>query len=116
MNLFEKYHAGLPYADFIARYANEGQKERWRKLHAAVALTPAQTNLLASFKREMPILFIDAGTVDFDKSVLNEALKVYCSYCYFDYDFEKVPVNWGISSARKKAFFKLLSEITGEKP
>ena len=30
--------------------------------------------------------------------------------------YQSVPVNWGISSVRKKGFFKLLSEITGEKP
>jgi hypothetical protein len=28
-------------------------------------------------------------------------------------DFSNVPVNWGISSERKRAFFKKLAEITG---
>jgi hypothetical protein len=56
MNLFEKYHAGLPYADFLARYANEGQKVRWRQVHEQIALTPAQHELLASFRRKMPVL------------------------------------------------------------
>lgn len=56
MNLFDKYKLGLPYADFLARYADASQKERWRKAHAAVALTPAQKAILGSFKREMPVL------------------------------------------------------------
>lgn len=32
----------------------------------------------------------------------------------FDDGYQSVPVNWNISSERKKAFFRLLSEITGE--
>ena len=31
----------------------------------------------------------------------------------FDDGYQSVPVNWGISSPRKKAFFGLLKEITG---
>jgi hypothetical protein len=33
----------------------------------------------------------------------------------FDEGYQSVPVNWKASSARKGGFFKLLSEITGEK-
>ncbi len=51
MNLFEKFSEALPYADFLARYANDGQKQRWQKVHELVALTPAQKELLASFRR-----------------------------------------------------------------
>jgi hypothetical protein len=32
----------------------------------------------------------------------------------FDEGYQTVPVNWGISSTRKRGFFKLLGEITGE--
>src|SRR5262249_24289345 len=49
-------HAGLTYADFLARYANEGQKQRWRQVHEQVALTDAQRQLLASFRRTMNVL------------------------------------------------------------
>jgi thiol-disulfide isomerase/thioredoxin len=56
MNLFDKYQLGLSYADFIARYANDGQKERWRKMNETVSLSPSQKSLLSSFRREMPIL------------------------------------------------------------
>jgi hypothetical protein len=31
----------------------------------------------------------------------------------FDEGFQSVPVNWQISSSRKKGFFTLLSQITG---
>src|SRR5206468_4890132 len=58
MNLFDKYQAGLPYADFIARYANDAQKERWRQMHGQVGLTAAQKSLLGSFTREMPVIVL----------------------------------------------------------
>ena len=56
MNLFEKFQQGLPYADFLARYANDGQKQRWRQMHEHLRLTPAQRELLGSFTREMNVL------------------------------------------------------------
>ncbi|HMF20476.1 MAG TPA: thioredoxin family protein [Gemmataceae bacterium] len=56
MNLFDKYRNGVSYADFIARYANDGQKQRWRQVHEQVALTSAQRELLDSFRRAMPVL------------------------------------------------------------
>lgn len=34
----------------------------------------------------------------------------------FDEGYQSVPVNWGISSERKRSFFDLLSEITGSAP
>ena len=33
----------------------------------------------------------------------------------FDDGYQSVPVNWGLSSERKRGFFRLLSEITGSK-
>jgi hypothetical protein len=56
MNLFEKYNEGLSYGDFLKRYANDGQKQRWRQVHEQVTLTPPQRELLASFTRTMPVL------------------------------------------------------------
>lgn len=77
--------------------------------------------------RPMPVLFNEDDHFDFDKPVNNFAAAVgeYASWGYFDYrmkgegfddGYQSVPVNWGISSPRKKGFFKLLSEVTGEKP
>jgi hypothetical protein len=56
MNLFDKFEQGLAYADFLARYANDVQKQRWRQAHDQVALTPAQRELLASFRRTTNVL------------------------------------------------------------
>jgi hypothetical protein len=56
MNLFDKYRQGLPLTNFLAQYANDGQKQRWRQVHEQVALTAAQRELLAAFRRPMPVL------------------------------------------------------------
>src|SRR5208283_3328881 len=56
MNLFDKFAAGFPYPDFLARYANDAQKQRWRQVNEQVTLTPAQRELLGRFKREMKVL------------------------------------------------------------
>lgn len=71
-----------------------------------------------------PILFNEDDHFDFDKPSNNmvEAVKAYASWGYFDYrmkdegydfGFQSIPVNWEISSPRKKAFFDKLEEITG---
>src|SRR5262245_54330646 len=56
MGLFDKYAQGLPYAEFIARYANDAQKQRWRAVHELVKLTSGQRELLGAFRRPMPVL------------------------------------------------------------
>ncbi len=75
--------------------------------------------------RPMPILFNEDDHFDFDKPLNNftAAVAEHASWGYFDFrmkgegfdeGYQSVPVNWKISSARKRGFFKLLSEITGE--
>jgi hypothetical protein len=56
VNLFGKFREGLPYAEFLARYANDGQKQRWRQIHEEVKLTTAQHELLVAFSRSMNVL------------------------------------------------------------
>src|SRR5262245_23442315 len=56
MNLFDKYKLGLKYGDFLARYGTDAHRQRWAAVHEQVKLTPAQRELLASFKRRMPVL------------------------------------------------------------
>ena len=56
MNLFDKYHAGLAYADFLERYANDGQKQRWRQVFEQVKLAPEQRQLLGCFQRRVNVL------------------------------------------------------------
>jgi len=73
-----------------------------------------------------PILFNEDDHFDFDKSENNfvAAVSEYASWGYFDYrmkgegfddGYQSVPVNWGLSSQRKKDFFRLVAEITGAK-
>jgi hypothetical protein len=73
--------------------------------------------------RPMPILFNEDDHFDFDKEQNNfvAAVSQYASWGYFDYrmkgegfdeGYQSVPVNWGMSSARKKGFFALLKEMT----
>ncbi len=56
MNLFDKFQQGLPYEAFLARYANEGQKQRWHQVREQVTLTAGQRELLGQFRRTMNVL------------------------------------------------------------
>jgi hypothetical protein len=58
MNLFDRFPAGLSYDDFLARYVNDGQKQRWRQAREQIVLTPAQRELLSSFTRAMNVLVL----------------------------------------------------------
>ncbi|MBI3881998.1 MAG: hypothetical protein HY301_18290 [Verrucomicrobia bacterium] len=77
--------------------------------------------------RPMPILFNEDDHFDFDQPTNNftAAVESHASWGFFDYrmkgegfdeGYQSPPVNWGISSARKRGFFKLLAEITGATP
>jgi hypothetical protein len=74
--------------------------------------------------RPMPVVFNEDDHFDFDKPRNNftAAVGEYASWGYFDYrmkgegfdeGYQSVPVNWQISSARKRGFFTLAREITG---
>jgi hypothetical protein len=74
--------------------------------------------------RPMPILFNEDDHFDFDKPSNNfvAAVAAGASWGYFDYrmkgegfgdGYQSVPVNWGISSQRKRDFFSLVREMTG---
>lgn len=72
--------------------------------------------------REMPILFNEDDHFDFDKPENNmlAAVSEYASWGYFDPGesnyldgYQCPPVNWGINTPRKRAFFGLLKEMTG---
>lgn len=71
-----------------------------------------------------PIVYNEDDHFDFDKENYNlkSAVQAYASWGYFDFrmkdegfesGFQSVPVDWKISSDRKKAFFNKLKEITG---
>lgn len=82
--------------------------------------------------RPMPIIFNEDDHFDFDKPSNNfvESVKANASWGFFDFraskgirgseideafdeGYQSIPVNWKISSVRKKAFFDKLEEITG---
>ena len=56
MSLFSTYQSALTYHDFLAKYGSDEHRRRWADFHARVALTGAQKELLASFKRELNVL------------------------------------------------------------
>lgn len=73
--------------------------------------------------RPMPILFNEDDHFDFDKPYNNmiAAVSEYASWGYFDPGqsnyrdgYQCPPVNWGINTERKRQFFALLKEMTGE--
>jgi hypothetical protein len=77
--------------------------------------------------RGQPILFNEDDHFDFTKPENNmlAALRAYASWGYFDYrlagerfedGYQSVPVNWTISSPRKREFFELLARVTGAAP
>jgi hypothetical protein len=74
-----------------------------------------------------PILFNEDDHFDFDQPKNNfiAAVGEHASWGYFDFrmkgegfdeGYQSVPVNWGISSERKRGFFRLLAEMTGSQP
>ncbi len=72
--------------------------------------------------RPMPILFNEDDHFDFDKPAnnLSAAVSEYCSWGFFDPGrgdyrdgYQCPPVQWGINTPRKRAFFEKLGEITG---
>jgi len=80
-----------------------------------------QVRALPSWK-PMPVVFNEDDHFNFDKPENNfvAATKAFASWGFFDFrmkdegfneGYQSVPVNWGISSGRKKAFFSKLSEI-----
>ncbi len=105
-------------ADFLLLHGNGvGDPERLADMVRRTRRVPGY--------RPMPILFNEDDHFDFDKPRSNmlAALGEYASWGYFDYrmegegfdaGYQSVPVNWGISSDRKRGFFAKVREITGE--
>jgi hypothetical protein len=107
-------------SDFLLLHGNGvGDPQRIRKM-------VEETRALTSY-RGQPILFNEDDHFDFEKEENNmrAAVSSYASWGYFDFrmkgegfdeGFQSVPVNWGISSARKRGFFGLLARLTGHEP
>ena len=74
-----------------------------------------KTRAVAGY-RKMPILFNEDDHFDFEKPVNNmtKAIGEYASWGFFDPEgYQSPPVRWGLDTERKKAFFKLVKEVTG---
>jgi hypothetical protein len=104
-------------SDFLLLHGNGvTQPER-------IAEMVRQTRLLPGYTPK-PILFNEDDHFNFDRPTNNfiAAVSEHASWGYFDYrmkgegfdeGYQSVPVNWGISSSRKRGFFGLLDAITG---
>lgn len=102
-------------SDFLLIHGN-GVREPSR-----IAEMVRQTRRVVGY-RNMPILFNEDDHFDFDKPDNNmmAAIGEYASWGYFDpgesnYSdgYQCPPVNWGINTRRKRAFFALAKEVTG---
>jgi len=82
-----------------------------------------ETRRLPSY-RGQPVVFNEDDHFDFNAPSNNmlAAVRAYASWGYFDYrmagerfddGYQSVPVNWTISSPRKRDFFELLAKVTG---
>lgn len=122
--------AGTSYAGGRVPDDNVVRVSDFVLLHGNGVKTPARigeivrkTRALPAW-RPMPIVFNEDDHFDFDQPENNfvAAVRAGASWGYFDYrmkgegpdeGYQSVPVNWGISSARKRGFFDKLREITG---
>jgi hypothetical protein len=113
---------GLPGAN-VARVADflilHGNGQTPEKVTAMVKKTRAVEGY-----RDQPIFFNEDDHFDFDKPQNNfrSAIEQHAGWGYFDFrmkgegfdeGYQSVPVNWGISSARKRGFFEMLAKMTG---
>ena len=102
-------------ADFVLMHGN-GVKDP-----ARIAAMVREVRRRPSY-RAMPVLFNEDDHFDFDKPVNNmlSAVGEFASWGFFDPGknnyrdgYQCPPVQWGINTARKKAFFALLKQVTG---
>ena len=103
--------------DFVLLHGNGVQNP------ARITEMVDETRKLPSY-RGQPIVFNEDDHFDFTKpqNDMLAALGAYASWGYFDYrmagerfddGYQSVPVNWTISSPRKREFFDLVSRVTG---
>jgi len=58
MNLFEKFSAGLPLREFLAKYGTDTDRARWESATEQTRLTEPQRELLRKFTRRMNVLVL----------------------------------------------------------
>jgi hypothetical protein len=93
---------------------------------ARIARMVRQTRAVPGYTPK-PVLFNEDDHFNFEKPVNNftAAIGEHASWGFFDFrmkgedfgdGYQSVPVDWGINSARKRGFFRLLAEITASAP
>jgi len=108
--------AVLKVSDFVLLHGNGVSKSE--KITEMVQTLRRNPNY-----KGIPIVFNEDDHFDFDRPVNNfmAATGAHASWGYFDYrmkgeslneGYQSVPVNWKISSERKRGFFGLLREMT----
>lgn len=58
MNLYSKFEAGLPLAEFLTKYGSDAHRARWQAAAAQTVLTDPQVALLRKFTRRMNVLVL----------------------------------------------------------
>jgi hypothetical protein len=109
--------AVITVADFILLHGNNlGGPDEVRHL--------IDRCLMSSAYKGQPIIFNEDDHTDFDApdNHIRAAISKHASWGFFDYrrkgeefgaGYQSMPTNWGINTARKRAFFGLLRQITG---
>jgi hypothetical protein len=124
---------GTSYGGGTVPQANVVRASNFLLLHGNGVKEPARIAGMVRKARAVPgytpkpIVFNEDDHFDFDKPENNftAAISERASWGYFDFrmkgegfddGYQSIPANWGISSGRKRGFFKLLAEITGVGP
>jgi len=125
-----RFYAGTSYGGGFIPLPNVVQASDFILLHGNGVSNPDNILKMVRNTRQVegytpkPVLFNEDDHFDFDKENNNfiSALKGYASWGYFDFrmkgesfedGYQSVPTDWGINSARKRGFFNLLREVTG---
>jgi hypothetical protein len=126
-----RYLVGTSFEGCTVPTPNVVKSSDFLLIHGNGAKHPDQIQKLIDDTRKvegyrlMPIVNNEDDHFDFDKETNNftTSVKNYVSWGYFDFrfpgetnyqeGFQSVPVDWGIHSERKKAFFNQVKEITG---
>jgi hypothetical protein len=121
---------GTSYGGDVIPLPNVVKEADYLLLHGNGVDDPARITAMVEATKSVegytpkPILFNEDDHYDFeqDENNLSAAVKAYASWGYFDFrrsgeafeeGYQSVPVEWGIHSDRKKAFFNKVKEITG---
>ena len=129
----QRLYTGTSYGGGVIPQENVVRVSDFLLLHGNGVSVPDKISEMVRKTRNVPgyfpkpILFNEDDHFAFDrpKNNFTAAVAEYASWGYFDFrmkgegfaeGYQSVPVNWGLSSGRKRGFFRLLTEITGSNP